>query len=134
MRNVSRGTKMPALPKLPKEIKKSDLKWPKKAEVNYKIGKFGHLELFHCGEFGWVISTLLINKSSRFADRTYGIKLDGKQVRIGDGPHIDARIKLYITDENKKRLAPFIELYEKGLADAHSTRDRISTRRLRRYL
>lgn len=84
------------------------------------------LTLYRTAGFGWVICTLAINGSR---GRTYGMTMDGKVCRVGNGPHVLDQLCVYVKATNLKRLMPLIELLRKGLADAGTIRDRIGSRR-----
>lgn len=137
--------------KLPKGILKSDLKYKAKEltasqqkrlealgldrySMSFFSPRFEMLDIEACG---WTIPTLLIAKAGRnstYADRTYAITLKGTMCRVGKGPHVLNTIRVFVTRDSFDRLFPFLELYAKGLKAANQTRDRISTRRMRRYL
>ena len=124
--------KLPA--PLPDGVRPSDLKYPSQhAEHLYKHD----FDLWYVGgTFGWVVPTLGIsNGRGGYAPRTYAISItNGKPCRVGLGPHVQARLKVYVTKNNEARLRPIIELRGKGEVIAHTTRDRISTRRMRSAL
>jgi hypothetical protein len=93
-------------------------------------------ELWHTTGFGWCIPTLLIAHATRrragLADRTYAARVDdGTVVRIGFGPHVTARVTVYVTVERLAALQKFVDLQHKGAVDANTIRDRISSRRAR---
>lgn len=93
----------------------------------YKIS--GHLH----GDF-WVIETLLIARAGRRAaagatDRTYAITLDGRVMRVGLGPHVRAKVTVYLHQSRRAALQQYIDLHAKGIGDAMRIRDRISSRR-----
>jgi hypothetical protein len=120
---------------LPQGINESDLKMPSyksRDKTAWTVGDNGTLTLYHCQGFGWVIVTLLISGSGRLnnAPRYYGIRVsDGAAVRVGRGPHVTRVIRVYIRQSRVKALSHFIQLYNNGMVKAHSTRDRISSRR-----
>lgn len=119
--------------KLPKGILKSDLKYPR-AYKDHVYGK--DFELWYTEGFGWCIPTLLIGRrrGKNTTDRTYATTLDGKPVRIGNGPHVKATLTVYVTKKREKALQSFVEIKEKGAEVSNTIRDRISTRRMRRSL
>jgi len=91
------------------------------------------LRFYKTTGFGWVLLTLHISKPGRRSvsqtDRSYGITLDGKVVRVGKGPHVLKELLVYINKDNVVRLTKYIDLRNKGLGDAGQIRDRISSRR-----
>jgi len=118
-------------------------------------------EMWYTERFGWCIPTLLIRHAGHrarmtdasIADRTYAVRIppDGLALgtsgridegdtrpidvlRVGAGPHVLARVTVYVAPTRSKELLPFLELRKAGSAKAHEVRDRISTRRIRRYL
>lgn len=118
---------------LPKGILKTDLKYPK----NYKNHVYGKdFELWYTERFGWCIPTLLIGRKRgrNTTDRTYATTLDGKPVRIGNGPHVKATVQVYVTKKREKALQTFVEIHTKGAEVSNEIRDRISTRRMRSAL
>lgn len=138
------NTKQPALPKA---IKKMDLKkvaFRSKDRITEKQREesgLGWREAFDMwyvdGDgFGWCIPTLLIshNRRSEHGSRTYATTLEGKQVRIGGGPHVQMKIVVHLKKSNYKRLQPILKLISEGKISANQTRDQISTRRMRRYV
>lgn len=82
-------------------------------------------------ERGWMIATLFISKGHKGQpDRTYAIGVDDEKVyTVGNGPHVSESFTLHFSKSNHKRLAKYVALYKKGLADASAIRDRISSRR-----
>jgi len=122
---------------LPTGIKESDLKSPSyksKDKIAYEVADHGTITLYDCAGFGWVIVTLLIGSGGSrlrgFAPRYYGIRVsDGAAVRVGKGPHVARAVRVYIRQSRVKALDHFIQLYNSGLMNAHTTRDRISSRR-----
>ena len=126
-----------AVPDMPPKVQARDLKWPETGTwATDKLREKGILDAhtltfyYVTGDMGWVIATLDISKGKRGnADRTYGITLDGKVVRVGNGPHVKKEVQVHLSTENWERLLPYVELYLKGLEQAGQIRDRISTRR-----
>jgi len=128
--------------KLPKGLLLSDLKYPAGNDHPKDLPWNEHsFELWLIAGFGWVIPTLSI---SRARQRTYGICVGeggtdkrpperGAQVRVGNGPHVLERHTIYVRQSRMDVLAPFLELRRTGEVGANKTRDRISTRRMRRY-
>jgi hypothetical protein len=115
--------------KLPKGILKSDLKYP-----NYKQHVYeDDFELWYTDRFGWCIPTLLIGRN-RHGERTYATTLTGKSVRIGGGPHVRVRVKVYCRKLRKKALAPFVATRDAGQITSNNIRDSISTRRAQHAL
>lgn len=125
--------KLPKDVKLPKGILKSDLKYPTK---NHAYDE--DFELWYTSGFGWCIPTLLIGKArygnGQYGNRTYATTLDGRAVRIGNGPHVKARVTVYMKKSRQKALRKFLDIKEKGAEVSHTIRDRISTRRARSAL
>ena len=128
-----------AVPEMPPKVQASDLKWPETGTwATDKLREKGILDA-HTLTFyyvaggdinGWVIATLDISKGKRGnADRTYGITLEGKVCRVGNGPHVKKEVVVHLSTKNWDRLLPYVELYVKGLEQAGQIRDRISTRR-----
>jgi hypothetical protein len=89
------------------------------------------LTLYYTERFGWVIATLHISNSRNRANpaRTYGVDLKGNLVRVGAGPHVKQTVRLRLYEDRLSDLQPYIDLYYKGMEEAGSCRDRISTRR-----
>ncbi len=107
--------------------------WTRMREFRTALGDTPEtLTLYRTEAFGWCVMTLGISrgKAGR-ADRSYGVTLDGKVVRLGNGPHVKATATLYLTPDNLERLQRYVNLYGQGLAAAGTIRDRISTRRAR---
>ena len=140
-------TKIITKSSLPFGLKESDLKWPKRPR-DYKWGKPHQTDVLHSivlyetQRFGWIVTTLLIRNPGRHSRsdaqaRTYGVDKDGKVVRVGLGPHVLRTIEVHVTRGRAEALKTLSDLYVKGLADAGSIRDRISSRRaqtnLRRF-
>ncbi len=139
--------KKAATPKreLPPNVTEADLAYPasghhlpyerqKELGLDYSIGWTGRL-LFYRVPNGrkapeWVLTTLLIGKAKNTPDRYYGIGLaDSKVYTVGKGPHVTEEVEVIVSADNVERLMPLIELWRKGMADASSIRDRISSRR-----
>jgi hypothetical protein len=120
---------------LPPNVIAADLKYPESGKGVYsRLKELGldatQLTFYKTTGFGWVLTTLGISNAGRAATaRSYGITLDGKCCRVGRGPHVTATVSVYLSTDNWNRLLPYIELYRKGLAEAGTVRDRISTRR-----
>lgn len=114
---------------LPKGIKTSDTKYPSyKGKDKVVWGALpdsrSSLELVKTDRFGWCIATLNIGK-----DRSYGIAVDDGQI-VSMGVRDQTRkVTIYIRQSRLSALQKFIDLFKKGLDDANSIRDRISTRR-----
>lgn len=128
---------------LPAGMLASDLKYPPAndhpKDLPWNEHSFG---LWFIDGFGWVIPTLAIRQRGQ---RTYGVAIGeggtdrvppkrGAQVRVGMGPHVLEQHTVHVRQSRLKALAPFLELMRGGQVDAHKTRDRISTRRMRRSL
>jgi hypothetical protein len=128
-------------PKLPADIKALDLKRPgfedadKLARIKtgeeswqYELATF---EMWYTEQMGWCIPTLLIAKASRASttDRTYATTLDGKQVRIGKGPHVKRVVTVYVRESRLKELQHYLDLQRAGAEVSNQIRDRISSRR-----
>lgn len=90
-----------------------------------------YFTFYKTAAFGWCLMTLDISKGKRGnADRSYGVVVaDGKVCRCGNGPHVLKEVVVYLTPDNLERLKVYIDLWRKGMADAGTIRDRISTRR-----
>lgn len=111
---------------LPPGILKSDLEY----KISSKLVEPRHLVFYYTERFKWVITTLLISKGrGAYSDRYYGIDLNGQQVRAGQGPHVLKTIDVWVRESRLSALQKYVDLYNKGLAHAHETRDVISTRR-----
>lgn len=136
------AAKKPALAPLPFNLLKSDLEYPKwKEKMTAKERKDNsivqHLTLHHIDSErdakndGWVIATLPIGGKRRagYVERTYAIGQDRKVYTVGQGPHVTGTVRVYVTQARAKALAPLLELYTFGMAEAGTIRDRISTRR-----
>lgn len=131
------------LPALPTGIVAADLVRPswklrknspqRQATVDYSPVEF---ELWHTTGFGWCIPTLHIRNASRrhyatrVEPRTYAARVDdGATVRIGLGPHVDARVTVYVKVNRLAALQKFLDLQIAGAVSANTIRDRISSRR-----
>jgi hypothetical protein len=133
-------TKIPASI-LPKGITPDDLEyncprsasaaaWKKWRNAN-ELVELRNLQMYFTERFGWCITTLFIKGAGRQdTARYYGITTTGQPVRIGHGPHVKHEAHVYLRKSRVAALQPYIDLYNKGLEDAHNTRDRISTRRV----
>jgi hypothetical protein len=141
-------TKMPAV-KLPEGILAHDLKYPD--FKNKKDGQYfpdyddknfpyedRQFELWNVANFGWCIPTLHIRNAGRralasgsvAAPRTYAIEINtGKVCRIGLGPHVTARVTVYVRKNRRDVLQKFLDLRKTGSESANQIRDRISSRR-----
>ena len=138
MKSKTAATKTPALPK---GILASDSKYPgnrKEDRVDWKLGRSGSLTLHHTERFGWCIATLPISgarSGSGYVARTYGIQVEAdyagehKIVTVGNGPHVSTTVEIYLKESRLKELQPYIDLYNKGMENAGSIRDRIGSRR-----
>jgi hypothetical protein len=117
--------------KLPSGILKSDTTYPK----DYSDNTYETFEVWDVRGVGFVIPSLLISKRSRRAttmattDRYYATSLDGKVYRVGRGPHVLSTTTIYVKKSRLSALQKFLDLRDKGSADANMIRDRISTRR-----
>lgn len=127
---------------LPKGVKKSDIVYPKLGQgFNYSerqalgIQDVYSLRFYKVKGLGWVLCTLHISNPSRrqssgTAARTYAIGVnDSKLYTVGRGPHVLQEIEVHLKKDNVERLRPLLELHKKGMEDASSVRDRISSRR-----
>lgn len=129
--------------KLPQGILASDFKFPASGDHPRDLPwDEQHFALWFIMGFGWVMPTLAI---SRRGQRTYAVALGeggtdkyppkrGAQVRVGLGPHVLEQHTVYVKQSRLKVLAPFLELRREGAVGANQTRDRISTRRMRRNI
>jgi len=98
-------------------------------------------ELWHVGDWGWCIPTLLIRNAPRrrvswsnqsAPPRTYAIRVDkGEIVRVGLGPHVTERVTIYVRKNRQAALQKYLDMREKGAEGAGIVRDRISSRRAR---
>lgn len=144
MKKATRKTvTKPAAPKqeLPPLVKQEDVD-----QRDYKDA-FGYAELEQHGlphyfyklyyiktGNGWLIRTLHISNAKKRSgyqtDRSYAVSLgDGKVYTVGGGPHVLAEVAVRVDKKNVARLKPHLDIYLKGLADAGTIRDRISSRR-----
>lgn len=118
---------------LPKGILQSDLKSPRRWR-DLADGP-SDFELWFTPGFGWCIPTLGITSGQhRYREpgipRTYAVRVsDGGTVRIGAGPHVTARLRVYVRKTRLAALQRFLDLRQQGAVRAHTIRDRISTRR-----
>lgn len=84
---------------------------------------------------GWVLCTLKISSAGKrhapgTPDRYYAIGLkDGKTYTVGRGPHVKSVLRVYFRRDNWERLEKYATLWETGMANAGTVRDRISSRR-----
>jgi hypothetical protein len=87
--------------------------------------------------FGWCIPTLLIRKASRGygygsqqPNRTYAVSIEsGSVCRIGLGPHVKHRLRVWVRKGRTEALKPLLDLLLQGQENAGIIRDRISSRR-----
>lgn len=130
---------------LPEGVKLSDLKrtptkygtgknkyrvMNEEEQPDYALGEHGRLLMHYVTGRGWVIATLHISRSRTAADRTYGIEIgSGGIVTVGNGPHIVETIEVLLKRNRVPALQKYLDLYNKGMVDANTIRDRISTRR-----
>ncbi len=128
---------------LPPMINVSDTKYPpykSKNPVVWDAANHGRLTFHHTERFGWCIATLPISGAragSGYVARTYAIRLEPKWsgsteheiVSVGNGPHVSKTVEVYVRKNRVKTLQKYLDLYAKGMGDAGSIRDRISTRR-----
>lgn len=125
---------------LPESIKVADLleiSWSKRAtdaQLSQYTARFSssEFEMWYTESFGWCSPTLSINNRNRCGSyRTYAVRLkDNALVRIGNGPHVLAKVTVRLSKSNAKRiLTRYIDTLAQGAEKAHETRDRISTRR-----
>jgi hypothetical protein len=138
------------IPTLPEGIIPTDLKYPHSADKTPRYGTKAYakwiavnravdqFDLWYTVRFGWCIPTLHIRNAGRrqaaglTQERTYAVEIKGGGVvTIGLGPHVTARVTVYVTEGRRVALQPLIDLRTKGQGDAGSIRDRISTRRAR---
>lgn len=126
--------KLPA--PLPAGVQAKDLKYPSYKDTDKQVpGNDRSFDLycvaFSSGETGWVIPTLHIGPSRMTSTaRTYAVRVpSGSLCRVGNGPHVKARLTVYVRESSKARLQPLLDLRAKGTEQAHQTRDRISSRR-----
>ncbi|SHG89211.1 hypothetical protein [Bradyrhizobium erythrophlei] len=132
-------TGKPTKPALPFGLKETDTAYPKHPK-KYDWRKpqpfdvLHTLTLYETERFGWVVTTLHIrNPGSRHRTgaqaRTYGVNAEGQVVTVGLGPHVKRTLTVYVTRARADALKTLTDLHERGLADAGSIRDRISSRR-----
>lgn len=126
---------------LPKGVLVKDLEYPKYTPKAPRVLYDKTFELWgvenriNPKRVDWMIPTLHIQNPGRrsmpgVVRRTYAIGVaDSKVYTVGMGPHVKTTLTVYVTEANVERLKPFLELHEKGMADASQIRDRISTRR-----
>lgn len=128
----------PTIPPLPLGILKSDCEYPKYSSkptsADYHNKKVMlNVHLYYVEAFGWVVTTVHISNANRrigqSAARAYAVDLEGKVVRVGNGPHVLKIVSVYVRQERWEALKPLVELYNNGCIEAHKIRDRISTRR-----
>jgi len=135
---------MPASPKGPKRDPKPDLPLGVMTEdidmkvafsqnadhPNYSLGDGGHLTFYKTARFGWCVATLPISRGKNgWTDRTYAIAENGAICTVGNGPHVLAKITVYLRKSRVDALRKWIDLYNTGLGNAGMIRDRRSTRR-----
>ena len=130
------GRTLPA--PLPAGILDADVAEPLRyGDPAYKRPLYEHeFELWFTDRMGWVIPTLLIRAvPSRMAGqglerRSYGVVVATRAlVMVGLGPHVKATVRVFVYEDTRARLQPFLDLKREGLGKAGETRDRISTRR-----
>lgn len=117
---------------LPPDVVPGDLKYPEwkdRAECCLTS-----LTFYKTTGLGWVLCTLGIAKATGKragrSDRTYAIQISNQKLcRVGFGPHVLKEVNVFLSKKNIKRLQKYIELRDKGLIDANTARDRISSRR-----
>lgn len=120
---------------LPDGVTKDDIKYPSyKSKVKRLYQQ--DFELWYASQLGWCIPTLLIARggSSGISNRTYATTMKGQGCRIGMGPHITAKVQVYVTAKNVERLKPLLDLKAKGEVEANTCRDRRSTLAMRRSM
>jgi hypothetical protein len=127
------------LPALPFGLKAPDLAYPKRPKKydwrkEQPFDVLHTLTLYETERFGWVVTTLHIRNPGRrhrsdAQARTYGVTKDGNVVTVGLGPHVKRTLTVYVTRGRAEALKTLVELHERGMADAGSIRDRISSRR-----
>lgn len=116
--------------KLPQGVIAADLKYPGWDKVASDAGNNGvltfYLVNFRKGNEGWVLTTLPITGNGR----TYGTIVEtGSPCRVGRGPHVLQTVQVYVSKARRAALQKYVDLHEKGMADAGQIRDRISSRR-----
>jgi hypothetical protein len=132
---------------LPKGVKASDLvqdynDTPTKAQRasvdldRISVGGYNAFNMYLVKEWGWCVPTLMIAHASRgsgYTDRAYAVRVStGKVVRVGNGPHVEKNVTVYVKKSNFARLKPLFELMHSGAVVANETRDHISTRMMNR--
>ena len=139
----AKKTEKVTIPALPDAVKVTDLSYPSwKAKGGAKhysdpsTHQSADFELWYSTGFGWCIPTLSIGTSRRAnqghsgGERTYAVRVStGETVRIGNGPHVTARVKVYVRVNRVEKLRALFELQNSGAERANTIRDRISTRR-----
>jgi hypothetical protein len=133
--------------KLPPDVTPDDLKWPAPVyegdrvvqpsrHLPYsKLKELGlqsdELLFYKTARFGWVLTTLLIAKGrGNQPARYYGISVtDGQTVRVGRGPHVTDEVTVHLSTDNLERLMRYIKLWNTGMENSGTVRDRISSRR-----
>lgn len=118
--------------KLPFDLKKSDLDYPRGYSESNRV--VHTIELYNVSGIGWVVATLGIGSGRMrsnhgYAARTYAVDAHGKIWRVGRGPHVLQTLTAYISKKRSKDLSQLIDLYTKGAVEANVIRDRISSRR-----
>jgi hypothetical protein len=125
---------------LPKGMTAADLKYDQHDRPEGAPWEDRMFQLWLIKGFGWVIPTLAIRKNGQ---RTYAVALGeggdamptrGAQVRVGMGPHVLEQHTVYVRGTRREAMQPFLDLRRKGEVDSNMTRDRISTRRMRRSM
>lgn len=133
---------------LPPDVTPADVEYPKSGTgLTYsELAELGldshHLTFYRVAASGrdrapgWVLCTLHISNPGRRTSpagqtaRTYAVGVaDEKVYTVGRGPHVTAVVEVWLTKDNLPRLRRYVELWRKGMADAGSIRDRISSRR-----
>lgn len=130
MAKVSDPNKSASL-ELPAHVKDADTRYPKYSRTK-PVSVLHELVFDRVSTLGWCIRTLQIRRARRVqrTERTYAIRCDTQTpVRIGNGPHVLRTVRVYVTDKNIARLQTYVDLQRKGEEDAHTIRDRISSRR-----
>lgn len=144
-KELAEATAQKAAGKLPPGIEPKDVIRPEYEQTAYIEELAGKIDAAYAGgpgaseiefwettEFGWVIPTLTINRRFRNGSyRTYAVTLEtGKLVSVGQGPHVTARIRVFVSKANRARLTKaFSELVTRGSVSANEYRDRLSSRR-----
>jgi hypothetical protein len=118
---------------LPSDITETDLKYPDYKSKDQLVPQYDNnqFELWYTQQMGWCIPTLRIGGSGRYGStpRTYATTLDGKQVRIGKGPHVLRTVTVYVRQSRVKVLQKYLDLRTAGAVTSNTIRDRISSRR-----